>query len=157
MIQFRDETTIMASPDKVYYFLTHIDKLYKEWHPRDHVFCHVIYGSLSRKGSIVHFFEWIGGFPLYLVAQTTKVEENRYLEYVPVFPFSLLRLGSGSFTIEKISNKEVKLIAYAGGGYKVPIIGPSLDFIVRKLISFDAIQKHMKEEGENIKRYLEKN
>lgn len=155
MIHFKEETIINASSEKVYYFLTHIDTLYKKWHPKDHVFCHGIHGSLNKKRSIVHFFEWIGGFPLYLIAQTTKVEENHFLEYTPVFPFSLLRLGTGSFTIEKISNNKVKLIARADGGYNAPIVGPSLDFIAKKLINFDAIRKHMKEEGENIKKYLE--
>lgn len=156
MILFKDETIINASPERVYYFLTHIDKLYKQWHAKDHVFCHTLYGQLGKKGSVVHFFEWIDGFPLYLIAQTSKIEKDRYFEYVPVFPFSLLKLGTGFFTIEKMSDKETKLTAYIEGGYKLPIIGPLLDFIVRKAISFDAIEKHMKEEGENIKKYLEK-
>jgi len=155
MIYFKDETIIKASPERVYYFLTHIDKLYKQWHPKDHVFLHAIYGAIDKMGSIVHFFEWINRFPLYLVVQTTKVEKNNYLEYGLVFPFSLLKLGMGSFKIEKISDEETKLIAYVEGGYNTPIIGPALDFLTRKAISFDAIRKHMKEEGENIKKYLE--
>ena len=157
MIRFTDETIINASSDKVFYFLTHIDRLYKKWHSKDHIFCHALIGSLDRKGSMVHFFEWIGHFPLYLIAQISKVDKDHYIEYLPVFPFSLLRLGYGSFTIEKISNNEIKLVAYVEGGYNIPVIGSFLDFIVRKLISFDAIKKHMNEEGENIKRYLEKN
>lgn len=155
MILFKDETIITASPETVYYFLTHIDKLYKQWHPKDHVFCSTLYGSLDKKGSIIHFFEWIGRFPLYFIAKTTKAEKNSYLEYVPIFPLSLLKIGMGSFTIEKISDKKTKLVAYVGIGYDIPIIGPILDFILKRLISFDAIRKHMKEEGENIKKYLE--
>jgi hypothetical protein len=157
MITFKDETIINAPPERVFWFLTNIDKLYKEWHPKDHVFCHTLYKSLDQKGSIVHFFEWIGGFPLYLVALTTKVEKNHYIEYVPVFPLSLLKLGFGSFQIEKISEKESKLTAYVEGGYKLPVIGSALDWLVRKMISFEAIRRHMKEEGENIKKYLERN
>jgi len=155
MISFKDETIIMAPPERVYHFLTHIDTLYKQWHTKDHVFCRVLYGSIDKKGSVMHFFEWVGRFPLYLIAKTTKAEKNSYLEYAPVFPLSLLKLGMGSFTIEKISDKETKLIAYVGVGYDLPVIGLLLDFIVKKLISFGAIRKHMKEEGENIKKYLE--
>jgi hypothetical protein len=154
MIHFRDETIIESSPERVFYFLTHINKLYKIWHPRDHVFCHVLSGSMEKENSIIHFFEWVGKFPLYLIAQTVKVKRNCYLEYVPVFPFSLLRLGSGSFVIEKVSKNKCKLIASADGGYNLPIVGPFLDFVAQKIISFDAIRKHMKEEGENLNNYL---
>ena len=156
MIQYRDETIINASPERVFWFLTNIDKLYKEWHMKDHVFCHTLFGSLDKKGSIIHFFEWVGGFPLYLIAQTSKMEKDHYIEYVPVFPLSLLRLGFGSFQIEKISDRESKLIAYVEAGYKLPVIGEALDWLVRKMISFEAIRRHMKEEGENIQKYLER-
>ena len=156
MIILRDETIIKTSPEKIYYFLTHIDKKYKIWHPKDHVFCQTLFGSIDKKGGVIHFFEWVGRFPLYLIAQTSSVEINSYLEMVLVFPFSLLNLGMGYFKIEEISKNESKLIAYFEGGHNSPIIGSLIDFLVKKLVNIEAATKHMKEEGENLKKCLEK-
>ena len=79
----------------------------------------------------------------------TDVRENEYLEYVPAFPFSLLQTGKAYFQIEKISDNQSKLIAYAEYGNKF------LDKIANFLVKTSAAKKHIKEEGENLKRYLE--
>jgi len=87
MISITDETIIDVPAEDIFNFLVNIDSLYKIWHPKDHIFCRVLSGSLSKKGCRFHFFEIIGGFPLYLMAKVTEVRENEYLEYVPAFPF----------------------------------------------------------------------
>lgn len=150
MISIAEETIVNVPAKDVFNFLVNIDSLYKIWHPKDHVFCKVLSGSLSKKGCRFHFLEIIGGFPLYLTVRVTEVRENEYLEYVPAFPFSLLKTGKAYFRIESISDNQSKLIAYAEYRNKF------FDKIVNLLVKTFAIKKHIREEGENLKIYLEK-
>ena len=151
MITIKEETFINAPAKSVFGFLTHIDLLYKTWHRKDHVFCKTISGTLSKKGCVFHFLERIGGFPLYLIAKVTEVKNNEYIEYVPVFPFSLFKTGKGYFRIEKISDDKSRLIAYVEYGDKSGF----LDRIANFFIKTSAARKHMREEGVNLKIYLE--
>lgn len=108
-------------------------------------------GSLSKKGCRFHFLEIIGGFPLYLIAKVTEVKENEYLEYVPEFPFSLFRTGKAYFRIENVSTHESRLIAYVEYGDRFRIF----DRIANFLVKTSAAKKHIEEEGENLKKYIE--
>lgn len=149
MISITGETTVNVPAKDVFNFLVNIDSLYKIWHPKDHVFCKVLSGSLAKKGGRFHFLEIIGGFPLYLTARITDVRENEYLEYVPAFPFSLLKTGKAYFRVERISENQSKLTAYVEYGGKL------MDGIANFLVKTSSAKKHIKEEGENLKRYLE--
>lgn len=149
MITIKEETIINVPAKSVFEFLINIDSLYKIWHPKDHVFCKTIFGSLSEKGCRFHFLEIIDGFPLYLMAKVTEIRENEYLEYVPSFPFSLLKTGKAYFKIEKISDNQSNLIAYVEYGNNF------FDKIANFLIKTSAVKKHIEEEGESLKKYLE--
>jgi len=149
MISITEETIINIPAKNVFNFLVNIDSMYKIWHPKDHVFCNVLSGSLVKKGCRFHFLEIINGFPLYLVARITEVRENEYLEYVPSFPFSLLKTGKAYFKIEKISENQSRLIAYVEYGNQF------FDSIINFFVKTIAVKKHINEEGENLKRYLE--
>ena len=151
MIQIQEETIIDTDTSAVFGFLTSIDSLYKIWHPKDHIFCRTISGSLSKMGCRFHFLEIIGGFPLYLIAKVTEVKENEYLEYMPAFPFSLLKTGRAYFRIENISTNQSKLIAYAEYGYRFWWFDKVITFFVKT----DTAKKHIREEGENMKKFLE--
>ena len=150
MISITEETIVDAPAKDVFNFLVNIDSLYKIWHPKDHIFCKVLSGSLSKKGCRFHFLEIIGGLPLYLVAKVTEVRENEYLEYVLAFPFSLLKTGKAYFQIEKISDNKSRLIAYVEYGNKF------LEKIANFLVKTPSVKKHIQEEGENVKKYLER-
>ena len=149
MISIKEETIINVPSKDIFSFLVHIDSLYKIWHPKDHVFCKVLSGSLAKVGSRFHFLEMIGGFPLYLTAKITEIRENEYLGYVPAFPFSLLRTGKAYFQIEKISDNESRLIAYVEYGNSF------FDKVANFFVKTASAEKHIREEGENMKKYLE--
>lgn len=151
MITIQEETFINAPAKSVFGFLTHMDLLYKTWHRKDHVFCKIISGTLAKKGCILHFLEVIGGFPLYLIVKVTDVKDNEYIEYAPMFPFSLLKSGKGYFQIEEISDNQSRLIAYVEYGDKSGII----DRIASSIIKPSVVRKHIREEGINLKIYLE--
>lgn len=149
MISITEETIINVPRKDIFNFLMNIDSLYKIWHPKDHVFCKVLSGALTKKGGSFHFLEIINGFPLYLTAKITEVRENEYLEYVPAFPFSLLKTGKAFFQIEKISDNQSKLIAYVEYGNRF------FDKIGNFFVKTEFARKHIREEGENMKDYLE--
>jgi len=152
MITIKEETIIETSPEAIFNFLSRIDSFYKTWHPKDHIFCKSIYRDLNERGCLFHFLETIGGFPLYLILTVSKIKKNEYIEYRPVFPISILNIGMGSFTIQNISEHSSKLIAYVEYGNKLGL----LDKILKLFIRPQTIKNHIQEEGENMKKYLEK-
>lgn len=153
MVVIKEETIINVSAEEIFGFLTQIDSLYKIWHPKDHVFCKVIFGRLSRKRCVFHFLEKMDGLPLYLIVKVSELRQNEYMEYRSIFPLSLLKIGRGYFRIEKISSTQSKLIAYVEYGYKVKFF----DKVIALIVKADVIKKHMHEEGANMKIFLENN
>lgn len=151
MIQISEKTTINSSAASVFDFITRIDSLYKIWHPKDHVFCKTISGSLKEKGSIFHFLEIIGKFPLYLIVKVTELEKDRYIAYKPIFPLSLLNFGWAYFRIKSISSNESELTAYVEYGYRSKLSDKIANFFVDTQVAI----KHIREEGENLKKFLE--
>lgn len=156
MIEYRDEITINAPQERAHYFLTHIDTLYKVWHPKDHVFCKTIRGTLKKEGCVLHFFEWVGRMPLYLMVNV-KQQRDDFLKFDPVFPFSLLNIGYGTFSIKKLDGSKCILTAYVKIGYNTPVIGNLIDTLCNLLYKPELVKKHMKEEGQNLKKYVENN
>jgi hypothetical protein len=153
MITIKEVTIIKASPENIFNFLTSIDSLYKTWHPKDHVFCKRIYKDLNERGCLFHFLETIGAFPLYLILTVSKIKKNEYIEYRPIFPLSVFNLGKGSFAIERVSDELSKLTAYVEYGNHFGL----LDRIFQLFVKTEMLKKHIEEEGQNIKNYLEQN
>ena len=153
MINIIEETIIGAPVEKVYKFMCNFDVLYKDWHPKSHIFCQTLYGSIDKPGSIVHFLEILGWLPLYLPVQITKVIPNQILEAEGIFPLSLLKLGRGGFYFKSVSKNKTKFTAYVHAGYN-GIFGNLLEKIIWSLVPKSLVLDHMREEGENIKKYL---
>ena len=151
MISIKEETIIEANPENIFNFLSRIDSLYKVWHPKDHIFCKTLYKDLNERGCIFHFLEIIGGFPLYLILTVSKLKKNEFIEYKPIFPLSIFNLGMGSFAIERISDKLSKLTARVEYGNHFAL----LDKIFQLFVKTEAMRKHIQEEGQNLKKYLE--
>ena len=150
MFTLKDETIIYATPKAIFDYLTNVDTLYKSWHPRDHIFFRALKGDLKTEGSIVHFLEWLGRFPLYGVARISKIESDRYIEYELPYPFSRLKLGKAGFRIEPLNDAETKLTAHVAvetNGWT----GRIIDAIIFLLIPRRIMEKHIREEGENVK------
>jgi len=152
MVQISEDTLINSSASSVFNFLTRIDSLYKIWHPKDHVFCKAITGSLAKKGAVFHFLEILGGFPLYLIVKVTEFEKDQYIAYRPIFPLSLLNLGWGYFRVKSISPNQSQLTAFVEYGYK----SKWFDRFANLFVKVEVAKKHIHEEGENLKSFLEK-
>lgn len=157
MIELVEKSVVEASPDKVFWFLTNIDKLYKHWHPKDHVFCKTLRGNISEQGAIYHFLEFLRFIPLYLVVQNILVEKNSRIECGLVFPFSLLRLGTGGFVIEEMADSNKSLLTAFVTIGNDSSLGKLLDKVIYFLVPREVALNHMRDESKNISRYFSKN
>lgn len=145
MITLGDSIEIKATPQKIFDWLVHFDENYKAWHP-DHVECYWLKGKPAEEGSILYVEEYIHGSLHKMRLRITRIEPARRTEYKTLFPMSII-CPEGSFIIEP---KGASCIFTA-----------TLSLRFSKMFSrlakdrVEALKKHMKEEGENLKRLLE--
>ena len=144
MITLKDSIKIKTTPEKIFDFFVHFEENYLAWHP-DHVKCRWLEGEPFEEGSILYIEEYLHGKLHKMKFLGTKVELNRKIEYKLLFPTSII-CPKGSFIIEPKG--------------KTCIFTATLSFRFGWLFSklaknrVGAVKKHMKEEGENLKRLL---
>ena len=157
MKKITEQTVIKTRPEKIWEFLVglHKDGNYKKWHPQDHIKFVLVKGDLEKVGSIASFEEHIGKIILKGSYKVTHSVSPRYLEYSPAFPLSLLKAVRAYFKIEPINAYQTKFTAYAEYGYNIPLLATLFDWIVELFVKREDIEKHMHEEGENLKQILE--
>lgn len=154
MITLKDSIEVKATPEKVYAWL--IDRFkdkesYQAWHP-DHVDIRWIKGVPFREGSIIYAEEYLHGVLHKLKFRITKIVPNRLVEYRSLFPLSLIAPGN-TFLIEPKGKN--RCIFTATGSLRLP------RWLFEKISKkhenkIEATQQHIKEEGENLKRAVEK-
>ena len=150
MITLTDSVEIEATPEQVFDWLVERFKdkeSYQAWHP-DHVDIRWIKGESLQEGSIVYAEEYLHGELHKLKFVITKVVPNRVMEYRPLFPLSIFAPGN-AFLIEP--KGENSCIFTATGSLRA---GPLFEKLGKSRI--EATKQHMKEEGENLKKALEK-
>lgn len=142
-----EETTEMeASPNDVYHFFETMEENYTRWHP-DHITFRWIDNRGLATGSRAYFEEWIAGKRRTKTVRFTRVEPDRYIEFKPTSLLIGLLMPHISFTITPrpegcLLTQRIKV--------RTGPIGARLN---RR--EFDAVRKHMREEGENMWRILE--
>ena len=148
-----DSIKIKASPEKIFNFLTSLKdtESYKAWHP-EHVDIYWIKGEPLQEDSIVYAEEYLHGDLHKLKFRITRIVPNRLIEYQSLFPMSILSPGN-TFLIE--SKRDNSCIFTAKGSFRIP------RWLFKKLHKkhenkIEATEQHMKEEGENLKKALEK-
>ncbi len=153
MITLKDSIEINASADKVFNQL--VENLsnresYKLWHP-EHVDLRWIKGEPVREGSILYAEEYLDGNLHKLKYRITKIVPNKLIAYSPLFPLSIIATGN-SFRI--VSKGENRCVFSSEGHIRFPLW---LFKMVHKSHEGKLIasEKHMKEEGENIKKAVE--
>lgn len=142
-----EETTEMkAPPGDVYRFFEEMEENYERWHP-DHVTFQWIDGNGLKEGENAYFEEKIAGKRQQKTVRFTQVDPDRYIEFEPTSRLIRLLLPHVSFTItprpagcELTQRLKVRT-------------GPIGAWLNRR--EFDAVRKHMREEGENLKRIVE--
>jgi hypothetical protein len=148
MIEIEDSIEINVPAEKVFEWLTNLrdSETYKTWHP-DHVSLRWIKGEPFHEGSVVYAEEYLHGELHKLKFVGKKMIPNRLIEYGLPFPWSFF--GKNWFIIEP--REENSCVFTAKGFLRA---GPLFKKLGKKRI--EATKQHMKEEGENLKKILEK-
>jgi hypothetical protein len=141
-----DTITIDSTADAFFDFFERMDEHYLQWHP-DHQLFRWVKGRGVAEGVEFYFEEIIGGKLMKKHVVFTRVESKHYLEFT--FTNRLLR-----FVMPRISFRA------AGAGTRIEVTaeihvrtGPVGAWLNRR--EFAAVRRHMREEGENLKRILE--
>jgi uncharacterized protein YndB with AHSA1/START domain len=144
---------IRTTPEKIFEFLSNLvdDKSYRAWHSDDHVALRWLKGSPWQEGSVIYAEEYIDGELHKLTFVVTRIVPNREIEYVPVSRFRRRYAPKYTFSVEP---KDTSCVFTATVHVRVPLL-PRLLAKKRVERGLSSVQKHMKEEGENLKRILE--
>lgn len=149
MATLKDSIGIKGSPEEIFNGLVKVfssKENFKAWH-EDHIQCQWIRGEPFEVGSILYVEEYLHNKLHKLKFIGTRLEPNKIIEYKLQFPASIICTG-GTFAIEP--NGE-KCIFVATLSFRM---GWLFSALAKSRV--DAIKKHMKEEGENLKKTIEK-
>lgn len=143
----KDSIVINKAPNEIFEWLLDFVENYRSWHP-DHIGAKWIKSQNFEVGSILYTEEYIGKDKERLKFKTTKLIPNQLIEYKLLFPHSMFCSG-GSFELKPKNGST--------------IFTATLSFRCKNILSrlfsskVQEIKKHMKEEGENLKKILVSN
>ena len=141
----KDTVEINTTPEKIWDFWANIDKNYKAWHPEDHILFRWTKGKPMEEGSEIYAEETVGGKLLKGKLTCTEVIPNR--KFVLKCPFPMLLFCKYEYLIEprgaRTAFTALSYLRYPGFAEKH----------IRSKIKIG--EKHVKEEGENLKKILE--
>jgi hypothetical protein len=146
-IILKDSVEIEASVEKIWQFFDNIESNYIAWHPEAHVSCKWLKGKPHEEGSIAYFEEILDGKLRKIKVLFTKVKKFKRVESKSLFPLSIFH-PKGIYIFESENNNKSRFTAI--NYMRVPRI-----FNKRLLSLINATEKHMKEEGINLKRIIE--
>lgn len=141
------QTTIIAAPaERIFAFFDRMEVNYTRWHP-DHITFRWLQNGRQAVGNRFYFEEQIHGQRLKRTMRYTRVVPDRLIEFVPNNALIRFFLRRVSFIIEPLDGRsrftqEVKI--------RIGPIGKRLN-----RAGFAAVEKHMREEGENLKTIME--
>ena len=146
MKTLRESIEINVSPEIIWDWFLHIAENYLEWHP-SHIKAYWETETVNEVGSILYAEEDISGDFLKMKSKVIKLIPNRLYRFKTVGALKLI-LAGGSFEMEPSENGT--------------IFTATLDFHLGNLLSklakkkVQQISQHMIEEGQNLKKILEK-
>ena len=149
MTTLKDSIEIKTTPEEIFNGLIRAfssEENFKTWH-KDHVKCQWLRGKPFEIGSVLYVEEYLHEELHKLRFFGTQLESNRKIEYKLLFPASII-CPKGSFIIEP---KGESCIFTATLSFRMGWL-----FSIFAKGRVEAIKKHMKEEGENLKMILEK-
>ena len=148
-----DSIEIRTTPDKIFEFFSNLvdDESYRAWHPADHVALRWMKGSPWQEGSVVYAEKYFHGKLHKLTFAITKVVPNREIEYVPVSRFLRRYFPKNTFSVRP---KSASCVFTATIHLRLPLL-PRL--LAKKSVEqgLSSVRKHIKDEGENLKKILE--
>jgi hypothetical protein len=153
-ILITDSIEIQTTHMEVFRFFLQIvdDASYQAWHPEDHVAFRWVKGVPWQEGSVAYSEEYLHGKLHKFKFLINKVVADREIELVPLTRFMRIFFPWSRFSIEP---REGYCVFTASGVMRV---GRLARLLARRRLDegLSSVRKHMKEEGENLKRILEK-
>lgn len=149
MTTLKDSIGIKTSPEKIFNGLIRVfssEGNFRRWH-KDHVKCQWLKGKPFEIGSVLYVEEYLHRELHKMKFLGTQLDSNRKIEYRLLFPMSMI-CPKGSFMVEP---KGESSIFTATLSFRLGWL-----FLIFPKGRVEAIKKHMKEEGENLKDLLEK-
>ena len=148
MIRLHDTVHINATPERIWAWLDRLPRHYRDWHP-SHVGCRYVRGDHLSVGAVLRVCERLHGKLHSLTLRADVIVPDRLLRYSG-------RGFRGAFMLEP-AGTGTRFTAQLEVGTDLPFIGRLLDLVLRRLMAtrLSAIQEHMREEGQNLKRLLE--
>lgn len=145
---FEDSIQIQAAAERGFAFFEGMDANYTRWHP-DHLKFEWRRGRGLAVGNEFHFEEVIGGQRQVKTTRIVEVIPDRFFAFTmvnPLFRFFLPRLSFGFEPQGQgfLFRAEIRLHG----------IGPLGRRLNRR--EFEAVERHMAEEGQNLKALLER-
>ncbi len=145
------EVKIKALPEKIWEFLTHIEANYKAWHPGDHILFRWTRGAPFEKGA-----------PFY-AEQNMMSEKVKYKGKISECVPGERIIMNFSFPLSLITEK-IEMLVEDHGSFSVfkHVTHMKFRFLSRKLFKKQNIQllndmdAHVRTEGENMKKIIEK-
>ena len=149
METIKDTIEIKTTPQKIFDGLIKVfssQEHFKEWH-KDHVRCQWLNGKPFEEGSILYVEEHLHGKLHKMRFLSTQLEPNRRIEYRLLFPMSII-CPRGSFSVEP---KRGSCIFTATLTFR-------FSWFLKKYANDNvvAMKDHMREEGENLKKIIER-
>ena len=153
MIEMRDTIDIDAPVEGVYTCLVKsLQNLesYRAWHP-EHESIEWLKGNPVEEGSLVHIKEYLNGVLTGLTFRFVEVVPNQLIRYRVRFPISIIA-PENRFEFEPLGENRCRFTAYGCIRMSKWLFLKSHPAHEGKL---KGSMKHMKEEGENLKRMAE--
>jgi len=147
MILSETSPPIRTTPDRIFGFFAAMETIYTAWHP-DHLLFRWLDPPAIAPGVRFYFEERIGGELLKKEVAFTRIEPGTLIEFAPTMRLFRLLLPRITFHIRPAQDgfavtQEIHLR-----------IGPIAAWLNRRML--EAVRRHMREEGENMKRLLER-
>lgn len=150
-LALKDLVEINASPEEIWGFFNNLEENYLAWHPREHVKFKWINGNPMEVGSSFYAEEYALGDVKQYNGKVVEAMPNRKIVFSLSFPISIMT-PKFEWRIEPKGLISVfTAITYVRAGYLLRKILPQM---MDKII--EAGKKHMREEGINLKQFLEK-
>lgn len=145
-MRLEETTRVTVPPEAVYGFFEVMESNYERWHP-DHIEFRWIDGDGLAEGAMAYFEERIAGELQSKTVRFIEIVPSRYIEFTPTAWLTSILMPSISFTLNPHE-------AGCDVTQRIKIrTGPIGAWFNRR--EFDAVRRHMNEEGENLKTILE--
>lgn len=141
---------INAPPEKVWNFFYNIEKNYKIWHPKDHILFEWTKGNPLEVGSTIYSEQKMGGELAKLKGTCTEIIPNKKITFKFDFPTSFM-CPKIEWLIESKGKNSIftAVTHYKFGKLFLKLSKDKAEHIL------ETSEKHMDEEGRNLKKILE--